>query len=117
MSDSPIVTDANDFDFAICDELGQEVQVGLYNAMLVGAVDLAIYWILRHRAGNPGMLPSASVNSVGTPVKGISRLNIRPARTPVNASPLPSRAAAASERTGVACTDTPSAQLGAVEGP
>ena len=31
MSGSPIVTDANDFDFAICDELGQEVQVGLYN--------------------------------------------------------------------------------------
>ena len=93
MSGSPTVTDANDFDLAICDELGQEVQVGLYNAMLVGAVDLAIYWILRHRAGNPGMLPSTSVNSVGTPVKGISRLNTRPARTPVNASPLPSRAA------------------------
>ena len=44
MSGSPIVTDANDFDFAISDELGQEVQVGLYNTMLVGAVDLAIYW-------------------------------------------------------------------------
>ncbi|WP_143265282.1 hydantoinase B/oxoprolinase family protein, partial [Amycolatopsis lexingtonensis] len=38
MSGSPIVTDANDFDFAISDELGQEVQVGLYNTMLVGAV-------------------------------------------------------------------------------
>ncbi len=35
MSGSPIVTDANDFDFAISDELGQEVQVGLYNTMLV----------------------------------------------------------------------------------
>jgi len=46
MSGSPIVTDANDFDFAIGDELGQEVQVGLYNTMLVGAVDLAIYWTL-----------------------------------------------------------------------
>ncbi|TQS45230.1 hydantoinase B/oxoprolinase family protein [Cryptosporangium phraense] len=55
MSGSPIVTDANDFDFAICDELGQEVQVGLYNTMLVGAVDLAIYWTLRHRATNPGI--------------------------------------------------------------
>src|ERR1044072_9883655 len=55
MSGSPIVTDANDFDFAICDELGQEVQVGLYNTMLVGAVDLAIYWTLRHRAANPGI--------------------------------------------------------------
>jgi N-methylhydantoinase B len=55
MSGSPIVTDANDFDFAICDELGQEVQVGLYNTMLVGAVDLAIYWTLQHRADNPGI--------------------------------------------------------------
>ena len=55
MSGSPIVTDANDFDFAICDEVGQEVQVGLYNTMLVGAVDLAIYWTMRHRAVNPGI--------------------------------------------------------------
>lgn len=55
MSGSPIVTDANDFDFALSDELGQEVQVGLYNTMLVGAVDLAIYWTLRHRVTNPGI--------------------------------------------------------------
>jgi N-methylhydantoinase B len=55
MSGSPIVTDANDFDFAICDEVGQEVQVGLYNTMLVGAVDLAIYWTMQHRAENPGI--------------------------------------------------------------
>ncbi|MBC3193353.1 hydantoinase B/oxoprolinase family protein [Pseudonocardia sp. C8] len=57
MSGSPIVTDANDFDFAISDEIGQEVQVGLYNTMLVGAVDLAIYWTLRNRADNPGIEP------------------------------------------------------------
>jgi N-methylhydantoinase B len=55
MSGSPIVTDANDFDFAIGDEFGQEVQVGLYNTMLVGAVDLAVYWTLQHRATNPGI--------------------------------------------------------------
>lgn len=57
MSGSPIVTDANDFDFdfAISDEIGQEVQVGLDNTMLVGAVDLAIHWTLRHRAANPGI--------------------------------------------------------------
>ncbi|SFO36055.1 MULTISPECIES: hydantoinase B/oxoprolinase family protein [Actinomadura] len=55
MSGSPIVTDANDFDFAIGDELGQEVQVGLYNTMLVGAVDLAVYWTLANRAANPGI--------------------------------------------------------------
>ncbi|MGY2876172.1 N-methylhydantoinase B [Marmoricola sp. URHA0025 HA25] len=56
MSGSPIVTDANDFDFALSDELGQEVQVGLYNTMLVGSVDLAIYWTLKHRAENPGIV-------------------------------------------------------------
>ncbi|MCG3752698.1 hydantoinase B/oxoprolinase family protein [Amycolatopsis sp. Poz14] len=55
MSGSPIVTDANDFDFAVSDEVGQEVQVGLYNTMLVGAVDLAIYWTLEHRSANPGI--------------------------------------------------------------
>jgi N-methylhydantoinase B len=54
MSGSTIVTDANDFDFAISDELGQEVQVGLYNTMLVGAVDLAIYWVLKHREVREG---------------------------------------------------------------
>src|SRR6201988_1542658 len=54
MSGSTIVTDANDFDFAISDELGQEVQVGLYNTMLVGAVDLAIYWVLKPRQVRDG---------------------------------------------------------------
>lgn len=55
MSGSPIVTDANDFDFALCDEVGQEVQVGLYNCMLAGAIDLAIYWTLQNRVKNPGI--------------------------------------------------------------
>lgn len=55
MSGSPIVTEANDFDFTINDELGQEVQIGLYNTMLAGAIDLAIYWTLQHRAANPGI--------------------------------------------------------------
>ncbi|MFG2586147.1 hydantoinase B/oxoprolinase family protein [Streptomyces malaysiensis] len=57
MSGSPGVTEANDFDFAICDEFGQEVQVGLYNTGLVASMDLAIYWILQHRSGNPGIEP------------------------------------------------------------
>ena len=55
MSGSPIVTDANDFDFTINDEMGQLVQVGLYNTMLVGAIDLALQWTLRNRADNPGI--------------------------------------------------------------
>jgi N-methylhydantoinase B len=55
MSGSPIVTDANDFDFTINDEAGQLVQVGLYNTMLVGAIDLALTWTLQNRAINPGI--------------------------------------------------------------
>ncbi len=55
MSGSPIVTDANDFDFTVNDELGQAVQVGLYNTMLVGAIDLALSWTLQNRADNPGI--------------------------------------------------------------
>lgn len=55
MSGSPIVTDANDFDFTINDEVGQLVQVGLYNTMLVGAIDLAVTWTLQNRASNPGI--------------------------------------------------------------
>lgn len=54
MSGSPVV-DANDFDFTICDELGYEVQVGLYNTGLAGSMDLAIAWTLQHRADNPGI--------------------------------------------------------------
>jgi len=55
MSGSPIVTDANDFDFTINDEAGQLVQVGLYNTMLIGAIDLALTWTLQNRAVNPGI--------------------------------------------------------------
>ena len=57
MSGSPAVTEANDFNFAICDELGQEVQVGLYNTGLVASMDLAIYWILQNRSDSPGIHP------------------------------------------------------------
>lgn len=57
MSGSPGVTEANDFDFAICDELGQEVQVGLYNTGLVASIDYAIQWTLQNRADNPGIEP------------------------------------------------------------
>ncbi|WP_199537115.1 hydantoinase B/oxoprolinase family protein [Spongiactinospora gelatinilytica] len=55
MSGSTSVTEVNDFDFTIGDELGQEVQVGLFNTGLVAAMDLAIYWTLRHRSANPGI--------------------------------------------------------------
>ncbi len=55
MSGSTSVTEVNDFDFTVCDELGQEVQVGLYNTGLVASMDLAIFWTLLHRSENPGI--------------------------------------------------------------
>jgi N-methylhydantoinase B len=55
MSGSHAVTESNDFNFTICDELGDQVQVGLYNIGLVGSMDLAIFWTLEHRSRNPGI--------------------------------------------------------------
>jgi N-methylhydantoinase B len=55
MSGSIVVTDANDFDFAVSDERGQSVQIALYNTELAACVDLAIVWTLKHRAANPGV--------------------------------------------------------------
>ncbi|WP_434447344.1 hydantoinase B/oxoprolinase family protein [Lentzea sp. E54] len=55
MSGSHVVTESNDFNFSICDELGEQVQVGTYNIGLIGSMDLAITWTLRNRADNPGI--------------------------------------------------------------
>ncbi|NED78700.1 hydantoinase B/oxoprolinase family protein, partial [Streptomyces sp. SID11233] len=55
MSGSHVVTESNDFNFSICDELGEQVQVGAYNIGLIGSMDLAIVWTLRHRGDNPGI--------------------------------------------------------------
>lgn len=55
ISGSPVVTEAQDFNFSLCDELGQTVQVGLFNVGLVASMDLAIQWILQHRGENPGI--------------------------------------------------------------
>jgi N-methylhydantoinase B len=55
MSGSHVVTESNDFNFSICDELGEQVQVGTYNIGLIGSMDLAIYWTLQHRSHNPGI--------------------------------------------------------------
>ncbi|MFS0735041.1 hydantoinase B/oxoprolinase family protein [Microbacterium jepli] len=55
MSGSHAVTEANDMDVAICDELGQPVQVGLYNTGLIASMDLAVYWTLQHRSDSPGI--------------------------------------------------------------
>jgi len=54
MSGTPVV-EVNDFDFTICDEMGHEVQVGLYNTGLAGSMDLAIQWTLSNRSESPGI--------------------------------------------------------------
>ncbi|WP_207955881.1 hydantoinase B/oxoprolinase family protein [Rubrobacter marinus] len=55
MSGSLVVTECNDFDVAVTDEYGDVVQVGLFNTELVASIDLAVKWILKNRAENPGI--------------------------------------------------------------
>ncbi len=55
MSGSVVVTDASDFGVTVTDELGDAVQVGLYNAQLCAGADLAVKWTLQHRSANPGI--------------------------------------------------------------
>ena len=57
MSGSLAITDANDFNFAILDEVGETVQIGLYNTQLSACSDMAVKWTLENRAENPGIRP------------------------------------------------------------
>jgi N-methylhydantoinase B len=57
MSGSIVVTDANDFDFALTDEAGRTAQIALYNTELAAAMDMAIFWTLANRSDNPGINP------------------------------------------------------------
>ena len=57
MSGSIVVTDANDFDFALTDEVGQTSQIALYNTELAATMDMAIFWTLANRSDNPGIEP------------------------------------------------------------
>lgn len=57
MSGSVVVTDCNDFDSVIMDELGDEVQVGLFNMQLCASMGMAVKWTLEHRSDNPGIAP------------------------------------------------------------
>jgi len=57
MSGSVVVTDCNDFDAAIMDEVGDVVQVGLYNTELAASLDMAASWTLRNRCRRPGIGP------------------------------------------------------------
>lgn len=55
MSGSVVVTDCNDFDCALMDAFGDEVQVGLYNTELCASMDMAVKWTLENRSVNPGI--------------------------------------------------------------
>lgn len=57
MSGSVVVTDAVDFGVSVMDEVGDAVQVGMYNAQLTASMDMAVKWTLRHRSSNPGIHP------------------------------------------------------------
>jgi N-methylhydantoinase B len=57
MSGSVVVTDCNDFDAAIMDEVGDVVQVGLYNTELAASLDMAANWTLRNRSRGRGINP------------------------------------------------------------
>ena len=61
MSGSVVVTDCNDFDAAIMDEVGDVVQVGLYNTELAASLDMAVNWTLRNRARPPRHRPGRHV--------------------------------------------------------
>jgi N-methylhydantoinase B len=55
MSGSIVVTDCNDFDAVLCDEVGQAVQIGLYNTGFGGCADLSVMWTMINRCANPGI--------------------------------------------------------------
>jgi N-methylhydantoinase B len=57
MSGSVIVTEINDFNVAIMDQIGDVAQVGLYNLELSASIDIAVKWTIGHRANNPGIHP------------------------------------------------------------
>lgn len=55
MSGSIIVSEVNDCNVSIMDAGGDVVQVGLWNMLQAGAIDMAVKWILEHRSHNPGI--------------------------------------------------------------
>lgn len=57
MSGSVIVTEINDFNVAIMDQVGDVAQVGLYNLELSASIDIAVKWTIGNRAENPGIHP------------------------------------------------------------
>lgn len=57
VSASPIVTEVNDFNISLTDELGNVVAISPYILTHGGVIDLMIKWTLEHRDGNPSIAP------------------------------------------------------------
>jgi N-methylhydantoinase B len=57
VSGSPVATDANDFNVALCDELGDIVNIGPYYLPHAANVDFMVKWTVEHRSDNPGIHP------------------------------------------------------------
>ncbi|MBT6612356.1 MAG: hydantoinase B/oxoprolinase family protein, partial [Deltaproteobacteria bacterium] len=55
MSGSMVVTEINDFETSITDEIGEAIYMGPYNTEQGGAMDLAVKWTLENRSENPGI--------------------------------------------------------------
>lgn len=55
MTGSIVVAECNDFNIGIMDEIGEIVQVGLYNTEVSAAMDMLPKWMLENRSENPGI--------------------------------------------------------------
>ena len=55
MSGSLIVTEINDFETSITDEIGDAIYLGPYNTEQGGSMDMAVKWTLENRSENPGI--------------------------------------------------------------
>jgi N-methylhydantoinase B len=55
MTGSIVVAECNDFNVGIMDEIGDVVQMGLYNTEVGAAMDMCTKWTLENRSDNPGI--------------------------------------------------------------
>ncbi len=57
VSGSVAVTDALDFQTSLANERGEVMEIGPYISTFTSVMDLAVKWVLEHRAENPGIEP------------------------------------------------------------
>ena len=62
MSGSVIVTEINDFNVAIMDQIGDVAQVGLYNLELSASIDIAVKWTIEQPRRQPRHPPRRHVH-------------------------------------------------------